>query len=105
MILVSIKSHQQNIVEICVSGHANYDEIGKDLVCAGVSCIMYGISNTLETLCKDKYSTVVRNDGYFKITTNCNEVITQTIFNTAIIQLETMHNSYAQYIKVRKMEV
>ena len=105
MILVSIKHSQQNIVEICVSGHANYDEIGKDLVCAGVSCIMYGINNTLDSLCKNQFLTVVKNDGYFKITTKCNDIIIQTVLKTAIIQLETMHISYAQYIKVRKMEV
>jgi uncharacterized protein len=31
-------------------GHANYDVHGKDIVCAGVSAVKFGTSNSIEAL-------------------------------------------------------
>ena len=104
MIRIDVKLHQGLIQELLVRGHAGYAESGKDLVCAGVSCIMYGTYNALVELSKDGFSYKL-NEGYFKIDTDKTDTITQTVLKTALVQLETMHTSYADYIKMKKTEV
>ena len=39
---------------ISVSGHANYAEVGKDIVCAGVTALTQTLIRSLENLAKDK---------------------------------------------------
>ena len=47
MIKVSIISSGEIVNGLEVKGHANFAEHGKDLVCAGVSCIITGGFNAL----------------------------------------------------------
>ena len=50
MVQVSIKTLRQNIKEVIIKGHANSNS-GKDefdLVCAGISSVVYGVLNSLE---------------------------------------------------------
>lgn len=39
---------------ITVSGHANYAEVGKDIVCAGATALTQTLIRSLEDLAKDK---------------------------------------------------
>ncbi len=39
-----------DILSFVVEGHAEYDEPGKDLVCAAVSTVTFGTCNSIETL-------------------------------------------------------
>lgn len=104
MIRIKVSLHDGSITGLEVKGHAGFAESGKDLVCAGVSCIMYGIYNALVELSSDGFSYKL-DEGYFSIVTSKTDTITQTILKTALIQLETMHTSYADYIKLKKTEV
>ena len=49
MIAVSVRKDG-----ITVSGHANYAEAGKDIVCAGVSALVQGLIRSMESLAKDQ---------------------------------------------------
>lgn len=40
--------------EIKISGHAGYAEIGKDIVCAGVSVLVYTLEKALQVLCENE---------------------------------------------------
>ena len=40
MIKIDIKKVKGNISSVCLTGHAMYDDFGKDIVCAGVSSIL-----------------------------------------------------------------
>lgn len=104
MIRIKVSLHDGSITELEVKGHAGFAESGHDLVCAGVSCIMYGTYNALVELSSDGFSYKL-DEGYFRINTSKTDCITQTILKTALIQLETMHTSYADYIKLKKTEV
>lgn len=104
MIHIKVRLHQGLIEELEVKGHAGYAESGKDLVCAGVSCILYGTANALIELCQNGFDVKV-DEGYFRIKVNCQEYKIALILQTALIQLETMHTSYANYIKIKKTEV
>ena len=54
--MITIKRNNNKIV---ISGHALYDEYGKDIVCASVSSIIYttinGILNLIETISNIKF--------------------------------------------------
>lgn len=49
MIVVSVRKD-----EIKVSGHANYAEEGKDVVCAGVTALTQTLVKSIEDLTEDK---------------------------------------------------
>lgn len=49
MIVVSVRKD-----EIKVSGHANYAEEGKDVVCAGVTALTQTLVKSIENLAEDK---------------------------------------------------
>lgn len=49
MIAVSVRKD-----EIKVSGHANYAEEGKDVVCAGVTALTQNLVKSIEDLTEDK---------------------------------------------------
>jgi uncharacterized protein YsxB (DUF464 family) len=50
MITVEVKRNPIGIEEIIVSGHANADEHGKDIVCSAVSAISFGTLNSVHVL-------------------------------------------------------
>ena len=45
------RDDNRNIVGLVMSGHAGYDESGKDIVCAGASTLLYTAVNALEDIC------------------------------------------------------
>ena len=48
MISVNVTFMGKEVKSLTVSGHANYDKYGKDIVCAGVSAVVTGGINALE---------------------------------------------------------
>ena len=86
-----------------VSGHANYAEYGKDIVCASVSSIITTVVNCIMKL--DKTSITYQDDGKTIIITkiNNNEVV-NTIFATMIDILKDLENQYKENIKVESEE-
>lgn len=61
MIAVSVRKDG-----ITVSGHANYAEAGKDIVCAAVSALVQGLYHSLQALTSDRISCRF-SDGNFTI--------------------------------------
>ena len=49
MIKVKIVKENSNYQKISILGHAMYDDYGKDIVCAGVSAVVTGGINALES--------------------------------------------------------
>ena len=49
--MIAVRVHKDRIE---VSGHANYAETGKDIVCAGVSSLTRTLIRSLEHLTRDK---------------------------------------------------
>jgi len=50
MINIIVKYKKNFVKEIIVSGHSDYAEYGKDIVCAGVSAISVGSLNAIYEL-------------------------------------------------------
>ena len=100
MIKVSIEKNNTKIVSLEVSGHSNYDEKGKDIVCAGVSAIVVGGLNAL--LNEDKTSIDYKcKEGYaYVFVKNIDNVNINMILDVITTQLYTIEESYPKFIKI-----
>ena len=77
---------------ISISGHAGYADAGKDIVCAGVSAVVTGGINALES--EIESIKIINEDNKLGVEViNSNEKI-QIILNTILIQLKTIEKSY-----------
>ena len=56
MIKVKVKRQNNKVYEIVIKGHAEYDDYGKDIVCAGVSALVLNTINSIEEFTEDKFS-------------------------------------------------
>lgn len=97
MIKVSIISSGEIVNGLEVKGHANFAEHGKDLVCAGVSCIITGGFNALN---KEDVEEFVLEEGYAKVIVKPGTKSIDVI-NVILIQLQTIQESYPKFIKIK----
>ena len=96
---------QGKVETLLAEGHAGYAEMGQDLVCAGVSCITIGTNNALDELAPGTFQTETR-EGFLKIRVlNPEDPKTHLILRTDWIQLQTIAESYPEFIKLKKQEV
>lgn len=56
MIKIKVKENNNKIEEISITGHAMYDDFGKDIVCSSVSSIVITTVNAIERIDKDSIS-------------------------------------------------
>ena len=66
MIKIKINHNDSFIKDFKVSGHANYDEYGKDIVCASVSSIVITSINLVLKL-NDKALLVKQDEGLIDV--------------------------------------
>ena len=97
MIRVKIIFTKNELCGLEVKGHANSDEHGKDLVCAGVSSIITGGFNALV---KDEIEEITLEEGYAKVVVNP-ESKSVDVINVILIQLQTIQESYPKFIKIK----
>ena len=89
----------KNIKEISVIGHANYDEYGKDIVCAAVSSLVISTINNILSLEDNSIETNQNNDT---LTIN---ILQKTAINTILLNnmvdyLAQMEKKYCKNIKI-----
>lgn len=107
MIKVLIEQKENIISRINITGHANSDEQGKDLVCAGVSASSVGVLNTLvsNNFLKDNLGNLEMRDGYINIEVFHSNEVVQVILETLVITLDSIRETNEKYIKISKVEV
>lgn len=108
MIHIRIKRKKGKICEMEVSGHALFDQYGKDIVCAGVSAINFGGLNAVAHYFNNDLSSfeVEITDGKTLLTiNNLNENRVQTVLETLVIQFKTIEETYSKYIHISEQEV
>ena len=100
MIKIKINKTNNRYSSLEVSGHSNYDEHGKDIVCAGVSAVVVGGLNALTNENKKKVSCKV-NDGYVNVDVlDLNDDKLQIIMDVIVIQLKSIEESYKKFVKI-----
>lgn len=93
-------SYKKDIIikEIKISGHANFAEFGKDIVCAAVSSIVTTTINNILSL-DNKAIKYEDNDGYILITNEDNE-IADKLLNNMLGMLNELAEDYPKNIKI-----
>ncbi len=107
MIRVLIKEKQQQIIQITIKGHALSDEFGKDLICASVSTVITGIINELmkRNYFKDGKGCYELDEGFADIIIDDSDRDVEVVLETLVTILETIENSYPEYLKITLREV
>lgn len=104
MIHSYIKFDNKNIKTIEVSGHAEYDESGKDIVCAAVSTAIIVTANAINLVGFNDHIELVIEEGYFKIEVNDNDDILNKLLLNLEYTLHDLEKQYPKYIKYQKEE-
>lgn len=99
MIKVKQIVSSNKLIGLEIKGHAGFDEIGKDLVCAGVSSIVTGGFNAL---IKDEIEEIILDEGYAKVVLKKDAIDSKIVLKTILIQLQTIEESYPKNIKLSK---
>ncbi|QWB95392.1 ribosomal-processing cysteine protease Prp [Mycoplasmatota bacterium] len=102
MIKVDIRCDLNEIKYIEVTGHALYDQSGKDIVCASVSTALIMTINALEklnVLDDVKYDI---EEGYFQIEVNGMNHLVKAMLDNLQYSLTDLSNQYPKYIKIKK---
>ena len=86
--------------KLFVKGHAESGEYGKDLVCAGVSSIVFGLMNACDA-CGD-ITDIRPGRNKIEIEVLSESGVIQNYFELAYIQLRTIEESHGEYIQVER---
>lgn len=99
MTKVNILQDNNKLKSITIDDHAGFAEYGQDIVCAAISSIIFGTLNALMVYKLPEEYVEIR-DAYIKIDLIDNHDI-QVVANTMLIQLQTIQESYPDYIKIK----
>ena len=100
--MIKVKIEKKDYIEkIEIKGHANFNEYGKDIVCASVSSILITTVNAIISF-NEKAISYEEKEGYTKIDVLINDRVTQTLLQNMINLFEELENQYQKNIKITK---
>lgn len=99
MIKVNVKKNNDIIKELVIKGHADYNDYGKDIVCAAVSSIAITTVNNIIAL--DDSICYEENSGLLKIRVEKDTDINQKLLNNLIRMLAELKIQYPKNIEIR----
>ena len=92
---------------ITFKGHSGYAEIGKDIVCAGISSLFFALYRSLHDRGIVSFADLNSSEGYAQIRAYPSAKERHTcvvMFETIITGLELMAQNYPDYVKIDKEE-
>ena len=96
MIKVSVKKNNEYIDKISITGHAMYDDYGKDIVCSSVSSIVITTVNAIERIDEESISYI---ENPFSIKVLKRNEITNILLENMISLLQELETQYPKNIK------
>ncbi|MCJ1908704.1 ribosomal-processing cysteine protease Prp [Planococcus ruber] len=105
MINVKIKEASGRISSFEMSGHADFAEHGRDLVCAGASAVSFGAVNAIMELTGIEPGITQSESGYLKVDfpdglDEKTDGQVQLLVRSMIVSLKTIEQDYEEYIKI-----
>ena len=100
MINIKLKKENNIITELKISGHAKYDEYGKDIVCAGVSSAL--ITTVNACLRFDEDSIEFNEENNFFLRNIKKDEITNILLENLVEVLKSIQDKYKENIKVKE---
>lgn len=100
MVKVLINKNNEYTKEITIKGHANsnINENDFDLVCAGVSAVVYGILNSLD----ENMINIKISDGFVNIKIKEFSKENDLIMNVLEKSLRTIEEGHKKYVSIRE---
>ena len=89
--------------DIEITGHAMYDDYGKDIVCAAVSSIIQTSVESIASINEAAVDVKNKNDK-LTIIINSHDEVTNKLINTMINLLKEVEKKYPQNIKITNKE-
>lgn len=110
MVTITINRNEKgHIYSFTASGHAGSGPYGHDLVCAGVSAVIFGAVNAILSLCDKNLSIEQAGEegGYLRVDIpsiqeekRCKN--TQLLLEGMLISLRTIERDYKEHIKIQE---
>lgn len=99
------RTESGRIQSFTMSGHALYDEHGKDIVCAGASAVSFGTINSIIVLTGIEPEIEQGKDGFLRCTIpdNLPEDIqekVQLLLEGMVVSLQTIEREYGEHLKI-----
>lgn len=85
--------------KVIISGHANYEEKGKDIVCAAVSALSYTLEESLKRLTDDKIE-CLRQPGLMSIKYEGLSERGQLLIRSFFIGVQMIAEEYPDYVRI-----
>lgn len=103
MIKVVVKQNNSNYKKINISGHSNYDDYGKDIVCASISSILV---TTVNAILEINETAIKYQDNGRIVTIDIlkNNDIVNKLLNNMLNLFEELSRDYKDCIKINKEE-
>lgn len=101
MIKVIIKKDNHIINKVVISGHANYDESGKDIVCAAVSATVITTVNAIGRLNKEVLE-CIQDDNKITLIIKKHDATVNALIENMISMLKEIELDYSKYIKINE---
>lgn len=103
--MIQIKVEKTNRVQkITIKGHAMYDDIGKDIVCAGVSSVVITTVNGILKM-DDTLISYKSQNGYVEINVLKENEIMYILLENMIDLLKEMKQTYKKNIKIEEVSL
>lgn len=100
MIKIKIEKENLDFKTIKISGHANYDDYGKDIVCAGVSAILTTTVNAI--LSFDSKAITITDDKDIVLKVLKKDEITKKLILNMISLFYELEETYPKNITIRE---
>lgn len=103
MIRFTVCQSGDNILEFTVTGHSGYGETGTDIVCAGVSALVYNAVNSCEALLGIELDASDTKDRLYCQVPRAyrSDANVQLLLHSLQFGIEQMAESYPKHVKVK----
>ncbi|KMK93950.1 ribosomal-processing cysteine protease Prp [Rossellomorea marisflavi] len=105
MINIRVEKTKGRIRSFSMDGHANFDEYGQDIVCAGASAVSFGSVNAIMALTGiEPY--IEQNDGGHFVCVIPDDLPEETdrnvqlLLDGMVVSLQTIETTYSDFIKI-----
>ena len=99
MIKIKVDYNSNYIKKVRVTGHANYDDYGKDILCASVSSI---VITSINLILKMDYKciSVIQKEGLIDLTVLKEEKDVNRILENMLDMLKELSKDYEKNVKI-----
>ena len=101
------RAADQSLKGLQILGHADYEEYGKDIVCAGVSALVVNLVNAIEKLTDDQLIVQTDEDRGLIECKFCRRAghDAELLMRACIMGLEAIQQEHSDYIQLLFKEV